>query len=46
MGPCQGVEPQRGVSTFPLALDLVVIFALAAVLAGVGTHFFSTMEAD
>jgi len=45
-----GVDGLRGalvgISTFPLALDLFVIFACAAVLAGLGTHFFSTMEAD
>ncbi|HOB17613.1 MAG TPA: ABC transporter permease [Candidatus Methanoculleus thermohydrogenotrophicum] len=45
-----GVDGLRGtligVSNFPLLLDFVVIFAWAAVLAGLGTHFFSTMEAD
>ncbi|MFP4640999.1 MAG: ABC transporter permease [Dehalococcoidia bacterium] len=45
-----GVDGLRGslvgFSYFPLLLDFGVLLAWAVVLAGLGTRFFSTMEAD
>jgi ABC-type polysaccharide/polyol phosphate export permease len=35
-----------GGAAFPLTLDFVVLLAWSVVLAGLGTRFFSTMEAD
>jgi ABC-2 type transport system permease protein len=45
-----GVDGLRGSlvggAIFPLTLDFIVLLACSILLAGLGTHFFSTMEAD